>query len=145
VGVLIVLVQGVAIGRITARWRDSPLLIAAMSFTFLGLVVWAFSSNIPILLVSMVPLALGAGIFNTVINTALSKAVYPEEVGETLGLSASYESLTRVIAPTAAGWLLGALGASVPGLFGAGILLLLIPYGYQRLIANPPAPLPTRT
>ena len=50
----------------------------------------------------------------TVISSTLTKSVNPEEVGGTLGLSASLESLTPVIAPSLGGYLLGRLGTWAP-------------------------------
>jgi DHA1 family tetracycline resistance protein-like MFS transporter len=144
VGVLVVLVQGVIIGPLTRRYRERILIIFSIVLSFAGLLGWALSASVLALLVVMVPIAFGAGIFNTVINSAISKAVYPEEVGGALGLSSSLESLTRVISPAASGFLLGRFGASVPGIVGAAILLLLLPYAWQRLIANPDPPLPSR-
>jgi DHA1 family tetracycline resistance protein-like MFS transporter len=144
VGVLVVLVQGVIIGPLTRRYRERILIIFSIVLSFAGLLGWALSASVLALLVVMVPIAFGAGIFNTVINSAISKAVYPEEVGGALGLSSSLDSLTRVISPAASGFLLGRFGASVPGIVGAAILLLLLPYAWQRLIANPDPPLPSR-
>jgi DHA1 family tetracycline resistance protein-like MFS transporter len=144
VGVLIVLVQGGVISPLTKRFHENHLLLTSMVLTFVALLGWALTPNIPILLAVMVPMALGAGIFNTVINSALSKAVYPEEVGEILGLGSSLESLTRVISPSASGYLLGQFGAAVPGIIGALIIGSIIPYTWQRLIVNPAPPLPKR-
>lgn len=81
---------------------------------------------------------------NTAINSALSKSVYPEEVGGTLGLAASLESLTRVIAPSVGGVLLGQIGAWSPGIVAAFIMAWLVSFVYRRLIANPDPPLPAR-
>jgi MFS transporter, DHA1 family, tetracycline resistance protein len=144
VGVLIVFVQGVAIGPLTRRFRESYLLIVSLALTLVGLFGWALTPNVSVLLVVMVPLAFGAGIFNTVINSSLSKAVYPEEIGGTLGLSASIESFTRVFAPILSGYLLGNVGASAPGILGALILALIFPYAWRKLISNPDPPLPPR-
>ncbi len=144
VGVLIVLVQGVAIGPITRRFREADLLIGSMALTGAALAGWALTPNVPVLLVVMLPMAVGAGVYNTVINSTLSKAVYPEEVGGTLGLSASIESLTRVISPSASGYLLGAFGAAVPGLAGAAISATMVVFGLRRLVLRPDPPLPAR-
>jgi len=145
VGVLIVLVQGFAIHRLTTRFHERYLIVVsviAMAFSLLG---WAYTPNVPVLLVVLMPIALAAGVLNTTLNSALSKAVYPEEVGGTLGLSASLESLTRVISPLAGGLLLQRLGTSAPGLFGALILIGLAPFVWRWLIAKPAPPLPERS
>jgi len=79
-----------------------------------------------------------------VVSSALTKAVYPEEVGGTLGLSASLESLTRVVAPSAGGVLLQQVGAWAPGVFSALIMAWVVSFAWRRLIARPDAPLPPR-
>jgi DHA1 family tetracycline resistance protein-like MFS transporter len=79
-----------------------------------------------------------------VINSLLSKSVYPEEVGGTLGLSASVESATRVIAPVMGGALLNFVGPWAPGLAGALLMGWLTTFVWRRLVVNPDPPLPPR-
>lgn len=136
IGVLVVLVQGAAIGPLTARYNEKVLIFTAVSLTGIALLGWALSPTIPALLVALAPMALGAGIFNTVINSSLSKAVPSQEVGEILGLSASLESFTRVISPSMSGFLLGNFGPAIPGLVGAAISGCLLPYVWVRLITD---------
>lgn len=136
IGVLVVLVQGAAIGPLTARYNEKVLIFTAVSLTGIALLGWAFSPTIPALLVALAPMALGAGIFNTVINSSLSKAVPSQEVGEILGLSASLESFTRVISPSMSGFLLGSFGPAIPGLVGAVISGCLLPYVWVKLITS---------
>lgn len=143
IGLLVVLVQGVGIGPLAQRFEESHLLVASMVLLGIALYGYAAAPSIPFLLVDMIPMALGAGIFNTVINTSLSKAVYPEEIGGTLGLSAGGESFTRVFSPAASGYLLG-INSAIPGLLGGTLAALLVPYAYIRLIARPDPPLPAR-
>ena len=81
---------------------------------------------------------------NTIINSALTKAVYPEEVGGTLGLSTSLESLTRVIAPSLGGLLLGRLGTWAPGILAAVLMGWVSTFIWRRMFVNPDPPLPPR-
>ena len=97
-----------------------------------------------LLLIVLAPLSFATGTLNTVINSALTKTVYPEEVGGTLGLSASLESLTRVVSPSAGGVLLQQLGPWAPGVFGALIMAWVVSFTWRRLITKPDAPLPPR-
>jgi DHA1 family tetracycline resistance protein-like MFS transporter len=144
VGLLVVLVQGVAIGRLTARFSDERLIFGAAILMAPTLLAWAFVSNVPLLLVILAPLALAGGVLNTVISSALTKSVYAEEIGGALGLSASLESLTRVLAPAMGGYLIERLGTSALGLFGALIMVWVVLFAWRRLIANPAPPLPKR-
>ena len=127
VGVLSVFTQGILIGRLTKRYQEKTLIListAVMAFSLLG---WAFSPSVLSLLIILLPTAISGGVLNTVINSAATKAVSPSEIGGILGLSSSLESITRVIAPTLGGLMLGRLGTSAPGIFGFAILALLFP------------------
>jgi DHA1 family tetracycline resistance protein-like MFS transporter len=144
VGLLSVLVQGVAIGWLTTRVSERYLIFSAVVLMAFSLLAWAFVPSLLALLVLLAPLALAGGTLNTILSSALTKSVYPEEVGGTLGLSTSLESLTRVVAPSVGGVLLGRLGSAAPGVFGALIMLWVVSFVWRRLIVNPDPPLPDR-
>lgn len=137
VGLLMVVVQGFMIGFFTRYFSEARLLfwsIVLMGFT-LG--SWAFITTVPLLLICFIPLALSAGIFNTVINSSISRIVNESEIGGILGISSAVESATRIIAPSLGGYLLAEIGLWAPGLFSALILLGLIPYAYKHFIQAP--------
>lgn len=142
VGVLSVLVQGVGIGRLTARYEEKWLVFVSSVILAVSLLLWAFTPTLILLLVVLAPIAFSGGILNTVINSILSKSVTGEEIGGTLGISAALESSTRVIAPTLGGFLLDTLGAWAPGVLGGVVMGGLSPYVWLRLIDRPDPPLP---
>jgi DHA1 family tetracycline resistance protein-like MFS transporter len=142
VGVLSVLVQGFAIGKLSKRFKENHLILVSTILMALSLLGWAFAPNVITLLVIMAPLAFAGGILGTILNTALSKSVYPEEVGGTLGLAASLESATRVIAPSIGGFLLGQVGTWAPGILAAAIMAWVSFFAWRRLFVNPDPPLP---
>lgn len=144
VGILVVFVQGFLVGWLAARFNEYRLIFMATMVMGVSLFAWAIVGNIFALLVALVPLAFAAGVLNTLLNSTLSKSVYPEEVGGTLGLSASLESFTRVISPSAGGYLLGSVGPWAPGVAGGLIMIWTIGYAWRRLIQNPDPPLPPR-
>ncbi len=144
VGLLVVIVQAGLIGKLTTRFSDKQLIFASTVLLTGSFVAWALTPSLPVLLVVLIPMSVGTGIMNTVINSALTKAVYPEEIGGTLGLSASLESFSRVIAPTMGGALLGQIGAWAPGILGAVLMAWVASFAYRRLIVNPDPPLPAR-
>jgi DHA1 family tetracycline resistance protein-like MFS transporter len=127
VGLLSVLVQGLAVGRLTRRFSDAWLIFGAVVLMSLSLAGWAFAPNVPVLLAVLAPTSLAGGVLNTVLSSALTKTVQPAEIGGMLGLATAVDSLTRVIAPSLGGGLLQGLGAGAPGLFGA---LLLVPLAW---------------
>jgi MFS transporter, DHA1 family, tetracycline resistance protein len=55
-------------------------------------------------------------------------------VGGILGISASLEAVTRIIAPIAGGYMLQNLGLWAPGIFSAFLLVLTIILTYWRII-----------
>jgi DHA1 family tetracycline resistance protein-like MFS transporter len=136
VGVLSVITQGVLVGKISDRFPDHKIILFSTAIIGASFFAWAFAPNIIFLLVTLLPIAMAAGILNTIINTALTKAVPPVEFGGILGLSASLESATRVIAPSLGGFLLESLGTSAPGVLGGVILIWLSTYIF-RFIFNP--------
>lgn len=140
VGFLSVLVQGIGIGIVAKRFRENTIIITAMWLMVFGLVGWSLTPNLPVLLGVMVPLALGGGTLNTVLNSAISKAVSREEIGGMLGISSSIESATRVISPSVGGFLLGRTGAWAPGVVSAILMLWAIWFAYRRIIQEKTTP-----
>jgi DHA1 family tetracycline resistance protein-like MFS transporter len=143
-GLLLVLVQGVAIGRLTKRFREGYLILSSVAVLAASLLAWAFTPNVLVLLIVLAPLSFAVGVLNTVINSAITKSVYPEEVGGALGVSASVESLTRVLGPVAGALLLDYLGPWAPGVLGSVIMAWLVTFVWRRIVVNPDAPLPGR-
>jgi DHA1 family tetracycline resistance protein-like MFS transporter len=122
VGLLSVLVQGVAIGKLTDRFRERPLILTGAIILAISLAVWAFVPNVPLLLIVLAPIALAAGVLNVVLTSQLTKSVYRDEVGGTLGLSASLQTLAQIVAPGLGGLLLDNAGTWSVGLLGGLIM-----------------------
>ncbi|HQN43032.1 MAG TPA: MFS transporter [Anaerolineaceae bacterium] len=140
VGLLSVITQGGLIRPLTARFSDRQLLVGATVGMAVGLLGWAVAPSVGVLLGVLAPIAISGGIFNTVINSAISKAVPPVEVGGTLGIAAALESLTRVISPSAGGLMLSLFNPALPGLVSAALLAALLVYLLNVL--KQPAPEP---
>jgi len=134
VGLLSVFTQGFFIGRITKRFSENILIFSCTAIMSLSLLAWAFAPSVLLLLIIMIPTSVSGGILNTVINSAATKAVTPAEIGGVLGLSASLESITRVIGPTLGGLMLERLGTGAPGLFGFAVLALLTWYIWRYIL-----------
>ncbi len=71
---------------------------------------------------------------NTVIQSAITKSVTRQEVGGVLGITTSLEAVTRVIAPSAGGYLLQNLGLWAPGVFSAVLMAIAVVLAYWRII-----------
>ena len=128
VGIVSVVTQAWLVGKLSQRFRDAILIEGGLLMLALGMLMWAFSPNVPILVLSLTPIALAGGLLNTIVPSALTKTVEPQEVGGILGLSTSMESFTRVISPLLGGFLLERVSYWAPGAFGA--LLLFITFAY---------------
>jgi len=137
VGVLVALVQGVGIGKLTARYREVNLIFASAIIMTFSLLAWAFTPNVIILLIVLIPLSFAGGTLNTVLNSTLTKSVSTQEIGGTLGLSASLESLTRVIAPSMGGFLLGSLGTWAPGVLSVLLMVWVTSFTKRKILGNP--------
>lgn len=134
VGLLTVVVQGGLMGRLTRRFTENWLIITELWVMTGALLVWAFTTNLSLLLIVLLPLSLSGGVLNTVLQSALSKSVSRNEVGGILGISTSVEAMTRVIAPAVGGFLLQSLGAWAPGIFSAILLFWAVTFTYRRII-----------
>lgn len=128
VGVISVITQAWLVGKLSQRFRDTALIESGILTLAGGLLVWAFAPTVPILVLSVTPIALAGGLLNTIVPSALTKTVESQDVGGILGLSTSIESFTRVISPLLGSFLLERIAYWAPGTFGA--LLLFITFAY---------------
>lgn len=136
-GLLSAVVQGGLIGRLTKRFSDDGLLLTSTAIAGVSLVAWAFSPSVWVLALVVPPLAFGLAVGQTVMTSALSKAVGRDEVGGVLGIQTSIMSLTRVIAPVVGGLLLGQVATWAPGLFAGLLSLAVVPYAWKTLCVAP--------
>lgn len=129
VGLLAVLVQGVAIGRLTKAFSEEQLIIGSSLVLSLSYVGWALTPNLITLLLVLIPISIASSVLNTVLRSSLTKSVSREEIGGILGLSTSLESMTNIVTPLVGGFLIGSIGTWSPGAFSAvvtGSLFLFV-------------------
>ncbi len=138
VGILSVIMQGFLVGRLTNRFREDALMVSSAVMVGVGFLGWGLSSSILWLYVATTPIALFGGLLGTLLSSTLTKSVAPHEIGGTLGLYASVDGSTRVIAPIIGGILLQQIGAWAPGVFSAilmaGVSLFILAAIYNRPI-----------
>jgi DHA1 family tetracycline resistance protein-like MFS transporter len=134
VGVLVALIQGGGVGILARRFDERKLTVVALTTAAIALVLYALSPSVPVLMIALAPLSLGSGVSSTMLRTLLTKSVPVEASGGTLGLAASIDSINRIAAPLAGGFLLAALGPRAPGLASALLAGLAALYGWQRLV-----------
>jgi len=139
VGILAILVQGLAIGRLTKRFRERMLIAVGTVVMAIALLAWGLTPNLLALLFVLAPIALAAGVLNTVLSSQLTKAVRPEEVGGILGLSQSLQTLAQIVAPASGGLLLDRAGTWAPGVLGSLLMLWTVYVAWRHLGQTPEA------
>lgn len=82
-------------------------------------------SGLIVLLIAMIPAAVGGGILQPAINSLITKQVPPSERGGILGISASFLSAANALAPLIGGLLFQIGGATAPFFLWAGIMGVL--------------------
>lgn len=137
VGVLSVFVQAFLIGKLTARYSDDRLIVASLALAGAALALWGFVPNLWLLVLLMPALSIGLAVTNTILTSALSKAVDRDEVGGILGINTSLMSFARIPAPIIAGVLIERVSVWSPGLTAGLIALALAPYAWRRLCVVP--------
>ncbi len=101
-GIAQALVQGVLIGRVSARLGPRRTAIAGFSFAVAGYALYALASAPLVMLSGMLVLAFGA-LSNPSIQTMLSIAAGPQRQGEVQGGLGSLQGLSMVVGPTLTG------------------------------------------
>lgn len=134
VGVLVALVQGGLVGILARRFDERYLAAAALGVAAISMLAYALVPSVELLIAVIAPLSLGSGVASTLLRTLLSESVPREQVGGTLGLAASAESLTRVLAPVVGSALFAALGPRAPNLAAAALLGLALILAWWKLV-----------
>ena len=129
VGVLLVLVQGVFIGRLTASFGSRRLLRAGLAVVAAGMFTLASTSTWPVLFVALTFIAFGQGVAVPSGTALVTEAAPVERRGEALGYQQSVTALGRVAGPVIAGLLFDQVAVDAPfvvaGVF-AGLALLAV-------------------
>jgi predicted MFS family arabinose efflux permease len=124
IGVIIVIVQGGLIGRLTRRFGEVHLLVAGVLLQAFGLVALPFAGSVAGLWVATLPLAAGAGLSQPSLSSLLSRLARSDEQGGTLGMGESAAAFGRIIGPEAGTWTFGRWSQSFPYLLG-GLLMVV--------------------
>jgi len=123
VGVVLVIVQGGLLGRLVRRFGERRLILSGIVLMALGLLLLP-GSQLWILLVSLLLLAVGQGVHNPSTTGLLSRLTDERSQGSTIGLSRSFGALARILGPSAGTFLFGAAGPGWP-FWSAGLLMIV--------------------
>lgn len=93
--------------------------------------------GVPWLLVSVVPLSIGAGLIRPSLNTLITTRVSAAEHGLMLGVSSAFVSAANATAPILSGWAFQTIHPSAPFLVGGALLVVLAALTAPALIHQP--------
>jgi DHA1 family tetracycline resistance protein-like MFS transporter len=140
-GVLIVILQGGLTGRLVKRFGEKPLIIVGAVMLFIGLAGLPWAPSVPVLLLVLIPLAVGNGLTNPSLTALISLTAEAGAQGETLGIGQSLASLGRILGPLWGGFAYKALGSQPTYAIAGAIMLILAFVAFairpvQRLVAE---------
>ena len=124
IGVIVVVVQGGLIGRLTRRFGEKALLVSGLALQALALCALPFAGSLTGLLVATAPLALGAGLSQPSLSSLLSRFARADEQGGTLGIGESAAAFGRIIGPEAGTWTFGRWFPAFPYLAGGALMAI---------------------
>jgi len=119
VGIMLVIVQGGLIGRLTKAMGSELLLRNGFLILIAGFVVLAFATEWVTLFVALALLALGQGVVIPSLSSVVVDSVPAHRRGEALGVQQSAGALSRIIGPAIAGLLFDHAGVAWPYVIGA--------------------------
>lgn len=123
-GVMGAVVQGGLVGKLSARFGETRLLIGGYLLQAPALILIPFTPSVGWLMVALAVMAMGGGVAGPSLNGLISKLAPHDRRGEVFGVTQSLGSLARVVGPTWGGWSFGHLGMSAPYIT-AGMLMLI--------------------
>ncbi len=131
VGVWGIIVQGGLIGRIVDKLGEEKTILLGLLVVALGFVTSSRMTSNPWLFgLALAPLAIGIGLINPPLNSALSRRIPKDMQGGGLGINSSVGSLGRILGPLGAGYIVDSLGFGLAfdlaALVVLGILLFAV-------------------
>lgn len=134
-GLIVVLIQGGATGRLVKRFGERGLVVAGIISLFVGLALVPLAHGLWELLVLLTFLAIGSALAQPSLTSLISKSASPKEQGSVLGVSSSFTSLARVIGPFWGGFIIGTVGMSWPFYTGAVMVLVALAFAFKAVKA----------
>ena len=153
IGIIIALVQGGMIGRLTKAFGEATLVILGPLFIAVGLTIVALAGILTGpwtgFILGSAFLAFGSSLFNPSIQALVSRHASNKEQGEVLGAFQGMASLARGLGPLLAGtlyasfWLNTNYEGAAPYFFSAALSLLVCIWAIaaRKKIIPPPSPL----
>ena len=122
---LVAIIQGVFIGKLTKKFGELKLLITSCFLMLVGLFFITLSAqNLFYLTIALGILGISVGLGNPSLNSLLSKNMDKGIIGTSFGVVQSVGSLARILSPLAMGNLFYFFGKNSPYNFGAFLMFI---------------------
>ena len=122
---LVAIIQGVFIGKLTKKFGELKLLITSCFLMLVGLFFITLSAqNLFYLTIALGILGISVGLGNPSLNSLLSKNLNKGIIGTSFGVVQSVGSLARILSPLAMGNLFYFFGKNSPYNFGAFLMFI---------------------
>ena len=122
---LVAIIQGVFIGKLTKKFGELKLLITSCFLMLVGLFFITLSAqNLFYLTIALGILGISVGLGNPSLNSLLSKNLNKSIIGTSFGVVQSVGSLARILSPLAMGNLFYFFGKNSPYNFGAFLMFI---------------------
>ncbi|MGZ4847251.1 MAG: MFS transporter [Halobacteriota archaeon] len=123
-GLVLIVVQGGIVGRLSSRFGDKRVLMAGLLIEATGFVLFSLTPSFETIYLISGIIAMGAGLIFPTVSALLSKNVPMYETGEIFGVSTSLASLMNVLGPLWVGVVYDRIAPSAP--YWTGALFLAI-------------------
>ncbi|XP_070820991.1 solute carrier family 22 member 18 [Chaetodon trifascialis] len=137
-GIAQMVIQGGVIGRLTARYSESSLLLLSVGVSALVGLAQAYMQNVFQFCLTVIPMMFSLSVFNVITDSMLTKSVPSSDTGTMLGLCASVQSLLRTVGPTAGGFLYVNYGISSIGFSQFVVNVAVFVFLLQRALKKAP-------
>lgn len=134
IGIIIAFVQGGLVGKLAKRFDERKLLFVSLIITGIALLFYGFSQSILITALVLLPMSIATGIAGTLNRSLLSKSAPSTVTGSVFGMSASIESLNRIIAPVIGAFAFTYLASWVPGLIASAAIVVTAFIARKKLL-----------
>lgn len=134
VGIMMVIVQGGLIGRLTKRFGERTLSMAGCAAMGIALVAMPFAHGLGELFGTVGVLAFGSGLATPSMSTLLSRMTPQDEQGGVMGINQSLGALARALGPMAAGPLYDIHPLVT---YGAGGVLMFVSLAFLLPVSQP--------
>jgi MFS family permease len=114
IGVVLILVQGLLVGRLATRFGERRLLLAGIAVMAIGLAALPIAPRLGGLVAASAVLAVGYGLHQPALLGLVSRLSAGAQQGEALGLARSMQAFARTLGPLWGGWVFAAAGIAWP-------------------------------